>query len=100
MAPVRKSLNTSRQEWFRVELKERLSVLKRYETDCFGVCLYLLQSEAMACEAAKLTLLELMKDHAFFAADARTKSDMLRKEALRRSLQIRRMQGRRLADHA
>jgi DNA-directed RNA polymerase specialized sigma24 family protein len=70
-------------------MKERLSILKKHENDCYRMCFYLLQSEKMACEAAKDALYKLIEGDSFFAADSQTKNDLLRKESMKSALQIK-----------
>lgn len=71
-----------------VEIKERLLVLKKHEDVCYSICLYMLQCEAMACEAAKAALYNLMKCDSFFVEDSPTKSILLRKESMKCALQL------------
>lgn len=75
-----------------MERSERISILKQHEAACYSICYYLLQSEALACDAAKHALCSLMKCDAFFKANARTVSDLLRKESMKSALQIRKEQ--------
>ncbi|WP_249864327.1 hypothetical protein [Paenibacillus konkukensis] len=70
-------------------MKERIALLRQHEPDCYGACLYLLQSEQMACEAAQHALCALARSDAFFTADAKTRSVLLRKQAMQSSLQIK-----------
>ncbi len=42
-----------------MEIKDRISFLKKHENDCYRICYYLLQSEKMACEAAKKSIVQL-----------------------------------------
>jgi hypothetical protein len=71
-----------------VEIKERLLVLKKHEDVCYSICLYMLQCETMACEAAKAALYNLMKCDSFFVEDSHTKSILLRKESMKCALQL------------
>lgn len=72
-----------------MEIKDRISFLKKYENDCYSICYYLLQSEKMACEAAKKALFNLSRCESFFAANSQTVRELLRKEAMKSALQMK-----------
>ncbi|WP_143101061.1 hypothetical protein [Paenibacillus sp. 1_12] len=62
--------------------------MKKHEDVCYSICLYVLQCEAMACEAAKAALYNLMKCDSFFVENPHTTSILLRKESLKCALQL------------
>lgn len=70
-------------------IMERAAVLKTYEADCYGICLYLLQDEEKACRAAQETLLQLIRCEPFFAAEPSMQRMMLCKISLKSALSIR-----------
>ncbi|MUG71578.1 hypothetical protein [Paenibacillus validus] len=72
-----------------METMERLSTLKKHETDCYSICYYLLQCDKTALEAAQKALCNLIKCDLFFVADAHTVRELLRKESIQSSLQIK-----------
>ncbi|MCZ8511833.1 hypothetical protein O9H85_05240 [Paenibacillus filicis] len=72
-----------------MELKERLTLMKAYETDCYSYCHYLLQREDAALEAAKQALCRLIRSDGFFEADPHARRNILRKESIAASLQVR-----------
>jgi hypothetical protein len=49
-----------------MEQKERIQILKSHENECYRICLYLLDCESLALEAATITLHDLYFDHLFF----------------------------------
>lgn len=71
-----------------VGIEERIAVLKQYEEQCFRICFYLVRCEALACEAAKKTLLQLAQWDAFFAAAGPDQPQILRQESVKQSLHI------------
>ncbi|PZE22038.1 hypothetical protein CBW46_006480 [Paenibacillus xerothermodurans] len=72
-----------------MDMKKRLSILRKHETECYSVCLYLLQCERMACEAAKDALWHLMRCDSFFAAERSAQKQLLREESMRSALEQR-----------
>lgn len=66
-----------------LDVTERVSVLRKYETDCYSICYYLLDCEEAAAEAAKHTLMSLARFDLFFQADAAEAMAMLRKESMK-----------------
>ncbi|WP_461479586.1 hypothetical protein [Paenibacillus sp. PvR148] len=73
-------------------MTDRITMLKKHENDCYSICLYLLQSEKLACEAAKKALYNLSICDSFFAANPQTVSELLRKESMRSALQMKKEQ--------
>jgi hypothetical protein len=71
-----------------LEIKERLLVLKKHEDVCYSICLYVLQCEKMACEAAQTALYNLAKCDSFFVQNSQSKSILLRKESMKCALQL------------
>jgi len=69
-----------------VEVIERLSVLKRFETDCYSICFYLLKCEEAAVEAAQYTLSALMRMDSFFDVDSTEAVTILRKESVKAAI--------------
>ncbi|TBL70883.1 hypothetical protein [Paenibacillus thalictri] len=69
-------------------LKTRASILKQYEADCYSTCLYLLQCEQKACEAALNALLQLIGCDAFFAADPQGQRLLLLHVSMKSALSV------------
>lgn len=72
-----------------IAMTDRITMLKMHENDCYSICLYLLQSEKLACEAAQRALYNLSICDSFFAANPQTVSELLRKESIKSALQIK-----------
>ncbi|MGQ5395570.1 hypothetical protein ACT8ZS_32695 [Paenibacillus sp. M.A.Huq-84] len=70
-------------------MMERISILRKQETDCYSLCLYLLQCERLACMAAEDALYKLIQCDSFFTADLQTKDIMLRKMSMTSALHIK-----------
>jgi len=70
-----------RKEWER-----KAAVLKQYELHCYQICYYLLQSEAKALQAAVASIEHLIRDAAFFCKPDPDKLEIVRKTAIRYSL--------------
>ncbi|NTZ17995.1 hypothetical protein EXW96_10570 [Paenibacillus sp. JMULE4] len=75
-----------------MEIKDRISFLKKHENDCYSICYYLLQSEKMACEAAKKALYSLSRCDSFFAENTQAVRELVRKEAMKSALQLKKEQ--------
>ncbi|KIL38791.1 hypothetical protein SD70_24210 [Gordoniibacillus kamchatkensis] len=72
-----------------VRLHDRISVLRQYESDCYSICLFLLQCEKMAHEAAKNALYHLITSDACFARDGSIRNELFRKEVAKCALQVK-----------
>ncbi len=52
-----------------LSFKERVSLLRRYEIDCYRICFYILDCEQLALIAAQHTLSQLIHEESFFQQD-------------------------------
>lgn len=66
---------------------DRVKALKRLEQECYSLCLYLLENEKAAIDAAKQTLVELFDDKRFWSADDSEQRARLRRKATFHCLQ-------------
>lgn len=71
-----------------MQMSARTVILKQYEADCYGACLYLLQCEQKACEAALNALLQLIGCDAFFAADPQGQRLLLLHVSMKSALSV------------
>jgi hypothetical protein len=71
-----------------VELQQRATLLKSYETECYSVCFYLLQCETKAVEASKQALINIIRDDRFFLHQEHYRDECVRKAAARASIDV------------
>lgn len=64
-------------------------VLKQMERYGYQVAYYLLQSEALAVEASKLALMELLEDEAFYRQDENQQRQQVKRLFIRKSLLLK-----------
>ena len=68
---------------------ERISLLRRYEQECYQICYYLLLDEQLALDAARRVLLTLYEDRAFIEAiEEQTRRSILTRRASEASVSV------------
>ncbi|MCS7458785.1 hypothetical protein N0M98_01420 [Paenibacillus doosanensis] len=83
----------SRQRSKETEWERRALIVKPYELLCYRSCYYLLQCEAEAMQAALACMEQVMRDDAFFQSADLHRQTIVRKTAIRCSLQLARSRG-------
>ena len=66
--------------------QNKVAVMKKLEQDCYSICLYLLNNERDAIDAATRTLTDLFYDESFFAADMREQRTRLKRASVMRCM--------------
>ena len=79
-----------------MELKDKGTVLKSYETLCYRIAYVLLQTEATAVDAAMSALRELLRDDEFFGCGEAVQRERVQAATIRHCLGMK----RRLAEAA
>jgi hypothetical protein len=72
-----------------MEIIKRCAILKNHENDCYSICVYLLQCENLACEAAKNALYNLIISEKYFVSNPNEKNDLICKESMKSALQLK-----------
>jgi DNA-directed RNA polymerase specialized sigma24 family protein len=72
----------------------RVKRLREIETVCYRICYHMLSCETLAHEAAKLALMKLYDDSAFFATEGAEQAAWLRREAVSASVTVHEEHGR------
>lgn len=68
-------------------MNTRLNILRNYETYCYQICYHMLRDERLAVETAKQALIDVYQEAEFFGRSHRERQEMIRRIAVRRSLQ-------------
>ncbi|WP_281887967.1 hypothetical protein [Paenibacillus sp. YYML68] len=71
-----------------MNVQEKMQGLRRYESECYRICMYMLQCETLAVQAAKQALERLLYCDAFFVSNQASK--VMRTEAVKASLAVKR----------
>lgn len=71
-----------------MEFSQRIKVLRNFETECFQICFYLLNNERLATRASKQALINIFNNDECFAGDVNRQKTLLRRFAMRSSLEI------------
>jgi len=64
-----------------ISFNDKLTVLKQLETDCYSLCLFLLEEEKAAILAAQHTLIDLFDDSIFWKNDDSGKQSLMVRRA-------------------
>ncbi|XEC97214.1 hypothetical protein AB6A23_12050 [Paenibacillus tarimensis] len=72
-----------------MDFKDKISILKAYEIECYRICVYLLGDNRPASIAAEETMVDLFKSESFWQADEEQRRKLLQRFAVSRSLQAR-----------
>jgi hypothetical protein len=66
---------------------KRVSILRTFETDCYSICLHLLQCEKLAVEAAEKIMHELFFNETFYLQDPDARKKMLKNITIQQALE-------------